>query len=107
MRAQKNAILTQRKKRQQVDQVLLKESGELGRSNSSRISKSQMELAEATGQVSSCTEALQDAIYRFDDQKREDLKRTLDELIFAEMRFHAQALEILSEAPKVVSKMKL
>lgn len=106
MRAQKSAIQMQRKKRQQVDQVLLKESGELGRSNSSRISKSQMELAEATGQVSSCTEVLQDAIYRFDDHKREDLKRALDELIFAEMRFHAQALEILTDASKVVSQME-
>jgi hypothetical protein len=64
-----------------------------------------MELAEATGQVSSCTEVLQDAIYRFDDQRREDLKRALDELIYAELRFHAQALEILTDASKIISNL--
>ena len=105
MKAQKNAIQLQKKKRDQVDQVLLKESGELGRTNSSKLSKSQMELAEATGQVSSCTEVLQDAIYRFDDQRREDLKRTLEELIYAEMKFHTQALEILTDASKTISNL--
>lgn len=105
MKAQKNAIQFQKKKRDQVDQVLLKESGELGRTNSSKLSKSQMELAEATGQVSSCTEVLQDAIYRFDDQRREDLKRTLEELIYAEMKFHTQALEILTDVSKTISNL--
>jgi hypothetical protein len=49
-----------------------------------------MELAEATGLISSTTDCLQEAIARFEIQKEEDLKRALEELIYSEMNFHAK-----------------
>ncbi|KAJ3369554.1 hypothetical protein HDU91_007114 [Kappamyces sp. JEL0680] len=90
MKSQKNAILLQKKKRQQADQVLLKESGEFGRTTSSKITKSQMELAEATGQVASTTDSLQEALYKFDELKGDDLKVVIHELVMSELSYHAR-----------------
>ncbi len=82
--------MLQKKKRQQADQIILKESGEYGKSTSSKITKSQMELAEATGQVSSTTDLLQEALNKFEDQKSEDLKRVIDEFVMSELSYHAR-----------------
>ena len=64
-----------------------------------------MDLAEATGQVTTVTEVLQESIYRFDDQRQLDLRKVLDEFIYAELNYHAKALEILTEAAQLVRKM--
>ena len=73
MKDQKNAIQSQKKKREVAENVMLKE-GEFGNLNSRKLSKSQLDLAEAVSQVSLKTEHLQDSLNRFEDRKSKDLR---------------------------------
>lgn len=69
---------------------MLKESGEMGRNTSSKISRSQMELAEATGAISLTTDSLQESIARFEIQKEEDLKRVITDMVHCEIAYHVK-----------------
>jgi hypothetical protein len=57
-----------------------------------------MDLMAATSQVEVWSDHLHDAINKFDEQKPHDLKNCLEEMIWAEMEYHAK-LKILTIDP--------
>ncbi|KAJ3333755.1 hypothetical protein HDU76_004251 [Blyttiomyces sp. JEL0837] len=89
-RTRENALDKEMKKQQQLDKVMMKDSG-----NRPKISQSQMELAGATHEVSHATNSLLDSVRKFEVKKRDDLKASLSEAIWSEMNYHARVLEIL------------
>ncbi|KAI8900309.1 hypothetical protein BC833DRAFT_582273 [Globomyces pollinis-pini] len=99
---QKQALLNQRKKREMAENVLLKEGGDNNKSMSRRMSKSQLELADATGMVTLSTDTLQESIYAFEERKHNDIKNCVKEMIYSEMIYHAKSLEVLTKAFEVI-----
>ncbi|KAJ3315508.1 hypothetical protein HDV04_003050 [Boothiomyces sp. JEL0838] len=94
---QKQAVNSQRKKKEVAENIMLKEAAEIGNLKSRRISKSQLDLAEAVGQVSMSTECLQEGYLKFEEQKADDFRNSVKELVWSEMQYHAKSLEYLTE----------
>ncbi|TPX64865.1 hypothetical protein SpCBS45565_g05609 [Spizellomyces sp. 'palustris'] len=97
VKARESAAQKEHKKQEQLDKILIKDAA-----NRTRISQSQLQLAGATQDVRTATGALVDSVHRFESQKRADLQRSLGEFLWNEMNFHAQALEILTEAHQLL-----
>ncbi|KAJ3295484.1 hypothetical protein HK104_002623 [Borealophlyctis nickersoniae] len=100
VKARENALEKERKKQQQLDRVMIKES-------TNRTKISQMELAGASKEVSHATDALVDSVQRFESKKRSDIKESLSEFLWHEMAFHARTLEILTYSHQLIQNADL
>ncbi|KAH9257159.1 hypothetical protein BASA81_004709 [Batrachochytrium salamandrivorans] len=100
VKMRKVAMENERRKREQLDNAILKEGGD--QSTRSKISQSQMELAGATQAVVGSTTALHTSVLTFEQRRREDLKSALSEIMWSEIQFHARSLELLTDAHNIL-----
>ncbi|XJO77857.1 hypothetical protein BDV3_002384 [Batrachochytrium dendrobatidis] len=97
---QRAALDNERKKRELLDNAILKDGGD--QETRVRINQSQMDLAGASRAAMNSTTTLHDSVLTFEQRRRNDLKNVLSEIVWSEMQFHAKSLELLTEAHQVI-----
>ncbi|KAI8819737.1 FAM92 protein-domain-containing protein [Fimicolochytrium jonesii] len=97
VKAREVAMKKEHQKQEAFDKTVIKEG-----TNRTKINQTQLELTSAHTDTSNVTTALLDSVHRFESTKRADLRTSLGEFLWNEMNYHAQALEILTEAHQML-----
>ncbi|KAI8906124.1 FAM92 protein-domain-containing protein [Powellomyces hirtus] len=97
VKTREGAIKKEQQKQENFDKMVIKDG-----TNRTKINQLQLELTSAHQDTKNATHSLMDSMCRFESQKRDDLQKSLGEFIWNEMNYHAQALEILTEAHQLL-----
>eukprot|EP00158_Paraphelidium_tribonemae_P001733 Partr_v1_DN24742_c0_g1_i5_m37296 len=96
------AVEKEQKKRLELDNATIKDSG-----NRAKITKSQLDLDNASTELSSVHTSFSANVERFQSKKTNDMRTVLFELIYSEMQYHSKSLEILSNLQNGIFAMDL
>eukprot|EP00842_Homolaphlyctis_polyrhiza_P002222 jgi/Hompol1/2/HPOL_000584-RA len=102
LRAHKTLVDKEKKKQDQLNDAMSKDTDGTG---TGKINEYQLELAQTSQSLIRSKSAIYNTALAFEKQKREDLKKSLSELIWSEMQFHAKTLETLTEAHQTVQRV--
>ncbi|KAL7750825.1 hypothetical protein RI367_003782 [Sorochytrium milnesiophthora] len=93
LNSREQAIRREQDKQTALDRLQLQNSG-----SRHRLSQGQIELAGASHEANQSRVALSETVEKFELQKMNDIKSTLQEWMYSQMAYHARQLEILTQA---------